>query len=1673
MSTITPIAKPLPGERVAALSPGDAIAAATDWLRRPNLFAGRALTAPTLEGRQRWQAGRIAQRGQAYSAGVVQGLELSHIALPAVDETPQLVRLFIEPGQALAASGEDILLVRRLECRLADVPVVAQPAWFTAIDPGNPPPPIPDPAPGQTHPRAIGSTLASALVTAGDRMSRIGVLLLQPVTMDVSPLDPDDPCDRCGCGNDTAAFEDWRVGDGARLLWYPWPEEWLALPVSAPARLRNALATTLFSAEAALAEGAVLPWAEWGVPITVVALDAAAAAATAASVAPAFSDRAAVVRQGGRARDARVAGSALALNADSRLPLLWQARIEQFAGQLAEMAGSGEGQPLPPLAQLADPFLRLPPVGLLPKVALDFTTWRSDFFPPGITLDAVPVPIEQLDVAIRDAAALAPIDLSAPERVRLLVPVTQASFEPRLLQTERIDPEFQQTLDRFVLTRSRELGARQGLRNEVALLGRILSGQPQKVPAFNDDPLAVEPESLAPWGPPPAGGGHRSALRSGLHQHFFDSATETLTPAAADNLFAWVYLDPEHLPRTLMLQWRTGVDWEHRAFWGEDLIPWGAADSAGQRRIGDLPEAGRWLMLEVPARSVGLAAVPINGISFALFDGQAAYAMTGSRSGGNETKWFCNVLPAGARVQGDEPFEMLTHNDLWAPFEPARGVIAAIPASVPGVGSSTTLLPGGHVEPLRSGIHQHFFEGAAPFSAANDPLLYAWVYLDPNDPPREVMLQWQTAGNWEHRAFWGWDLIAWGIAGNARRRVGGLPLPGEWVRLALPLASVGLDAATPISGMAFALFDGTAAFGPAGAMTVTTGTDATGATVTTVTERPWFAGALPLRAQPRGTWQFLDARELYAPTATSRVGKVQAVRDLLADPLLAVLSDQERAQLTVRGLAPFVAYLRERIDRADDLTDYGFVKMQSDVYRLRQLMLGGTDATRIGVSPALAAIAKADTAVATQAQIASYVAELKKPVTTAPSATASATASATSAATAAASAAATESLRAAAANVGKATANLNFDLLSANLLTGKGISALQQTPPRTTPPAVAAVVAQATFQPIYRANQFSPIDVVLSNPVIGKSAIRTTAIADRLKQPASQEARDYALSTRHEAMLRLLGLVDEFTTEDGGMLPGLFDGFDVHGLAGDPFLGDLNANNPAPGNQVRRRKLTDFRSNPALLNLLLDSPGRTATDEGTLFSETADMSDNTVALLRQVEGRLARYRNALTRCEFALTDLQNEQVNAAQRLDAAGDRLAEARHDVAVARALIAEEQARLAAINARRTQVLAQEVRFIAFMRVRELPHALAAPRRVIDPALAEAPVPACLRGHDDVPDELDDMLRVVREAPASWFVRTPRLFDRLDRSDLLLRTLRSAQLRGTLLAQRAIAAPLVGTVGGKPGGLTTGKLAGAVTQVVARQTPTLATRIAAVSAINLTTAAALTWQGLRVQVPQVLSFGDLIDGDHGKGAVSRDAAAEFDRIARICACLHAEFCGVSAAIRLDWAELMSEFDDAPNLRNGANLPRWSEIDSTDRRQMQAYLDWLFAQVDPAISAAVALVNDLIRMALLLASHAPVGRIVAGRLLRPVTAVRPGVRIALVALDLSAKLRVGMQAVVYRESQLLARAVVEDIGGGEVSARVLYTSAAQVDLATDMRVHFDQAAVVSAAAAQRALTGR
>ena len=93
--------------------------------------------------------------------------------------------------------------------------------------------------------------------------------------------------------------------------------------------------------------------------------------------------------------------------------------------------------------------------------------------------------------------------------------------------------------------------------------------------------------------------------------------------------------------------------------------------------------------------------------------------------------------------------------------------------------------------------------------------LFAYVYLDPQSPPSEVMLQWNT-GSWEHRAFWGANKISFGSSGSASRRyVGPLPPVGQWARLEVPASQVGLEGRN-VQGMSFTLFDGRATWDLAG-----------------------------------------------------------------------------------------------------------------------------------------------------------------------------------------------------------------------------------------------------------------------------------------------------------------------------------------------------------------------------------------------------------------------------------------------------------------------------------------------------------------------------------------------------------------------------------------------------------------------------------------------------------------------------------------------------------------------------------------------------------------------------------------------------------------------------------------------------------------------------------------
>jgi hypothetical protein len=168
-----------------------------------------------------------------------------------------------------------------------------------------------------------------------------------------------------------------------------------------------------------------------------------------------------------------------------------------------------------------------------------------------------------------------------------------------------------------------------------------------------------------------------------------------------------------------------------------------------------------------------------------------AQAVTSSTSA---TIWMDDAFPAGAVTASDGP------SWTWAATNP------------PPFSGNLDLQ-----SPVLAGEHQQYFYNAAnPLSVPAGGTLSTYVYLDPANPPSEVMLQWNVGGSWEHRAYWGANAIPWGSDGTASRQsMGALPTTGGWVQLTVPASAVGLDGQT-VTGMAFTLYNGRASFDDAG-----------------------------------------------------------------------------------------------------------------------------------------------------------------------------------------------------------------------------------------------------------------------------------------------------------------------------------------------------------------------------------------------------------------------------------------------------------------------------------------------------------------------------------------------------------------------------------------------------------------------------------------------------------------------------------------------------------------------------------------------------------------------------------------------------------------------------------------------------------------------------------------
>jgi hypothetical protein len=149
---------------------------------------------------------------------------------------------------------------------------------------------------------------------------------------------------------------------------------------------------------------------------------------------------------------------------------------------------------------------------------------------------------------------------------------------------------------------------------------------------------------------------HQSALVAGAeHQHYFYNAAATLSVAVGESLFSYVYLDAANPPSEVMLQWNDG-SWEHRAYWGANLVPWGADATVARHYMGALPAAGQWVRLEVAASVVGLEGSTLNGMAFTLYGGRATWDRAGKSSAGSLQSQTISFGALGNQTLGSAPF---------------------------------------------------------------------------------------------------------------------------------------------------------------------------------------------------------------------------------------------------------------------------------------------------------------------------------------------------------------------------------------------------------------------------------------------------------------------------------------------------------------------------------------------------------------------------------------------------------------------------------------------------------------------------------------------------------------------------------------------------------------------------------------------------------------------------------------------------------------------------------------------------------------------------------------------------------------------------------------------------------------------------------------------------------
>ncbi len=341
--------------------------------RRPRYFDGKFLTGADLTRDQDYVRQRQADMARAGGAGVITGLQVDE---RAVDRGETLL---IEPGIGLTGSGDLVMLTRRRQLPLLDLPTSRQ------LD------------------AALG--LADEPRIPLGRRSGLYILALRPVEFTANPIAA---YPRSITGRRTV--EDGDIIEASAITLIPYPD---LAGASDLEDARRRVARAIFAGS-----GQAMP--QDALPLAMLAVDRGTVR---------WIDTAMVRRETGL-------DSGLHVGVSKRSRALAEAFLAQHANHLADVleeAGArGVGTSFP--ASMF--FALLPPAGQIPVTAIqvdDFGLIQS-YFPPAVGADLAFVPGDEIPTLVEESLTLPPIDLSArPEElegtgVTICVPVDRTRF---------------------------------------------------------------------------------------------------------------------------------------------------------------------------------------------------------------------------------------------------------------------------------------------------------------------------------------------------------------------------------------------------------------------------------------------------------------------------------------------------------------------------------------------------------------------------------------------------------------------------------------------------------------------------------------------------------------------------------------------------------------------------------------------------------------------------------------------------------------------------------------------------------------------------------------------------------------------------------------------------------------------------------------------------------------------------------------------------------------------------------------------------------------------------------------------------------------------------------------------------------------------------------------------